>query len=278
MATERVSWRIAKSFAVMRDPIDIGQTMRLVSRDEAMAQFPRIYESTLPDRTGSFHRRPAWWDQRVLGDPPIHNPADGSQRRVIYAPGGEPRGYALYRTRRLDVESLLEVSVIEVIGCDPEAEKALWQFLFAIDYVQIIEAWNLSVNHLLNWWINDVRKPERRLHDAMWLRVVDVPRALEGRRYSAEGELAIKVRDQVCSWNNTTFQLSVAKNGSGTCERKSTAPQIECDVDALGSAYLAGVRWSDLARAGRASGSQNSLRMADAMFAWYRAPWCAERF
>ncbi len=40
----------------------------------------------------------------------------------------------------------MEVKVIEVIGIDPPAEKALWQYLFGIDLVTSIDCWNLRVD------------------------------------------------------------------------------------------------------------------------------------
>ena len=42
--------------------------------------------------------------------------------------------------------------------------------------------------------------------------------------------------------------------------------------------YLGGVSASVLARAGRIEGSPAALRLADALFAWHTAPWCADEF
>ena len=46
----------------------------------------------------------------------------------------------------------------------------------------------------------------------------------------------------------------------------------------LAAVYLGGVAPSVLARAGRIQGSLEALRLADTLFAWHTAPWCADQF
>jgi predicted acetyltransferase len=56
-------------------------------------------------------------------------------------------------------------------------------------------------------------------------------------------------------------------------------PDLRCDVTALGSAYLGGFTFAELARAGRVEELQRgAAARTDAMFRSDRAPWCPEIF
>jgi hypothetical protein len=50
-------------------------------------------------------------------------------------------------------------------------------------------------------------------------------------------------------------------------------------VQSLGSVYLGGVSFAELARAGRVEEAKpGALARADALFGWDRHPWCPEIF
>lgn len=276
MAVERVRWRIPRSFSVLREPIDVQGSMHLISHREAVEQLPPLYDTVWPHRPGMLRRQIPWWEHRVIAD--THGASLGAQRRVLYAPDGIPQGYALYRTRRFDIERPLELQVTEVVARDGESERALWQFLFGVDLTETIDVWNLPADHSLRWWLSDIRKVERHVGDALWLRLVDVPACLASRHYVGPGRLSIRVDDSVCPWNSATFLLESDGAGRATCRTTDAAPDVTCDVEQLGSVYLGGVRWSNLAQAGLVRGSDNALSLADRLFGWPTTPWCPERF
>ncbi len=278
VATERARWKIPKWAAKLASPVDLGDAMQWLSHDEALQELPRLYEAIRRERVGLFERRLAWWENRLLADPPGPSGGVSQQRRVVYAPQGQPLAYALYRTRRVDLDHGLEVLIQEVQAVRPEAERAVWQFLFSIDLVESLDAWNLAVDHPLRWWIQDVRKVQRQVYDALWLRLVDVPKALVARRYSAPGRFMIRVQDATCNWNDGVFQLEISPDGQARCQASQGNPDLECSVECLGSVYLGGARWSEMARAGHVRGSAQAIRLADQCFDCHEMPWCAERF
>ena len=62
------------------------------------------------------------------------------------------------------------------------------------------------------------------------------------------------------------------------CEPSTDPPDLRLDVRELGSVYLGGLTFSQLARAGLVEGSPDALATADLMFGWTIAPWCPEVF
>ncbi|HKQ67584.1 MAG TPA: sterol carrier protein domain-containing protein, partial [Methylomirabilota bacterium] len=62
--------------------------------------------------------------------------------------------------------------------------------------------------------------------------------------------------------------------------RRTNEPaELACDVTALGSVYLGGVTWTQLARSLRVAELRwGALARADALFRSASAPWCPEIF
>lgn len=277
-ASERTVMKLDKSFARLQQPVSLGEGMRLVSRDEALSSFPRIYDRAAHSRPGTFQRSERWWQQRVLSDPEHMRHGATAHRRVLHVRDGQPVGYVLYRTRTDHAAGTTDVRLIELIGTDPEAEKALWQYVFGIDLVASIHHWNQPADDPLRWWLEQPRRMERKIEDALWVRLVDVAAALNGRLYASAGSVVLRMRDPLCRWNDGVFRLDVDRDGTGHCQPAAAEPEIELSPESLGAAYLGGHRLRDLARAGRVTGTPEALRRADALFTWDPLPWCQEIF
>ena len=118
--------------------------------------------------------------------------------------------------------------------------------------------------------------------DGLWVRIVDLPAALDARRYGTADELVLDVRDDFCPWNAGRWRLrSEGEPGVATAQLVPTDAPADLALEAadLAAIYLGGVRPSELAAAGRvAELTSGGLRRADAMFAAERAPWCVTMF
>ncbi len=67
--------------------------------------------------------------------------------------------------------------------------------------------------------------------------------------------------------------------GPEGASRSTASPELRLDVAALGSAYLGGFTFAQLARAGRIEElAEGALERADALFRTDRYPWCPEIF
>ncbi len=277
-ATERAWMTLDKPHARLREPIDTDGSMQMLDRDEAMKVFPSVYEHSLPNRPGMSERNQAWWEHRILADPKELRFGGTEHRRVLHVREGAPAGYVIYRTRT-DVETgKTQLQLVELIGADADAEKALWQYIFGVDLVSSIVHWNQPVDDPLHWWLEQPRMMERKLMDGVWVRPVDVVAALEGRCYSSAGSLVFRMHDELCPWNEGVYQLKVGDDGTACCRATDADPVIEWRPEGLGAAYLGGHRFRELGRAGVVTGKPDALNRADAMFNWDPLPWCPELF
>jgi predicted acetyltransferase len=108
----------------------------------------------------------------------------------------------------------------------------------------------------------------------LWVRLVDVEAALNARSYKPGDTVVVEVADEFCPWNAGTWEL--APEG---VSRSRRSPELRLDVSALGSAYLGGFTFGELARAHRIEEVEDgALDRADTLFRSDRYPWCPEIF
>ena len=253
--------------------------VRFVEPDAALERWPPLYERLRDSRPGMMERTSAHWSAFVV--PRTNKPEGGFTRRqyVEYAGPDGPEGYAIYTVKSDWPEGLPRgtVRVPELVATNTEAEAALWRYLFGIDLIETIRINNLPPDAPLLWMLADPRHLRRIPRDTLWVRILDVPRALEGRAYPADGRLVLEVTDSFGPWAAGRFEL-VVENGKATCRSTEAAPDLTLGADALGAVYLGAIAPSVLARAGRVQGPPGPLRTAAALFRWHAAPWCADEF
>ena len=104
-------------------------------------------------------------------------------------------------------------TVMELIGLDGESEQALWQWVFSIDLVGVVKTWRGPMPHPLQLMVTEPRRLASGVADGMWLRIIELPAALEGRSYRGPGSLVFEVTDDFCPWNAGRWQLTVAARG-----------------------------------------------------------------
>lgn len=270
------------SFDIRRDgtaflrEVERPGRMRLVERDEALKLVPDVYERVRPSRPGMIDRPAPWLDYRFPHQdqnrandtsPPffaIHETSDGVDGYVVYT----------IKDKWTSGGPELELDVDELLGVTREADAALWEYSFGIDLVRKVEGWKRPVDEPLLAMLLEPRALRFQIRDGTWVRLVDVPAALEGRRYSHEGRIVIEVDDGFAPWNDATYELDGGPHGA-TCRPSGAEPDLSMRVEDLGAAYLGAVSFRTLARAGRAiERSSGALTTADAMFSSSVAPWC----
>lgn len=85
--------------------------------------------------------------------------------------------------------------------------------------------------------------------DRLWVRLVDVDRALAGRRYAAPLDVVLNVEDDFCPWNTGRYRLQ-AEGNAVTCERTKAPADLRLTAAELGAAFLGGTTLASLAAAG----------------------------
>jgi predicted acetyltransferase len=192
----------------------------------------------------------------------------------------EGASYALYwaRTRFENGRPAGEVSVREVVAATPEGQAAIWSFLLGLDLTRRLVYELAPPDDPLPHMVTNAQSVLVRLGDALWVRLVDVPRALRERAYATPFEVVLEVADAVCPWNAGRYALRW-DGETATCAPTATPAGLELGATELGAAYLGGTTLDVLARAGRVRELRSgALAAASRAFQGDRAPWCPEIF
>ena len=190
-------------------------TLRFVELPEAMRLFPLLWERLGHERSGVFSRSPAWWELRALGENPSR-PSPNPKRLIVLERDGVAEGYAIYRHNAAwsGGQMSSKLQILEAIGSTPRSTAQLWRYLLDIDWIETIEAEHLPLDHPLFFLLEQPRRMQLKVVDALWVRLVDVLAALTARRYESSEEVVLQVTDKLCPWNEGRYALggSVSRN------------------------------------------------------------------
>ena len=137
----------------------------------------------------------------------------------------------------------------------------------------------LPVDDAISSLLVDVRAATPRITDHVWVRLVDVPRALATRSYSSDLDLVLRVTDPRLPANDGTWRLSATAFGSAEVTPTDSVPDLSLTVAELSAAYLGGTSLASLAIAGRVSDhGPRSLGRTSPAFGWPVPPACSWNF
>ena len=265
LAAHREHWTIDRPYTAFAVSQGSRGRCRLIDPEEAGTVYPRLSHDAHADRPGYLAFSGPLWDF-FLADLEHHRHGGGPMLHVVYESDRGAEGFAAYRINDRTLHVLMLTALTD------DAHSALWRYCFGVDLTVRTVGWKRPVDDPLPWMLADPRRLKRIVGDDLWLRLVDVRRALEGRRYAQEGRLTLAVRDSFCPWNQGTFDL-VGGPGGAECAPSTAAPDITLSAADLAAAYLGGVAFSTLRRAGRVDGSSAGIQRADEMFATELQPW-----
>jgi predicted acetyltransferase len=266
---------LVRSRSAFHAPLEPRGRVRLVSLEEALELIPPVYERVAAETPGMFARTRDWWEARALADPEWRRQGAGEMNRAVLEVGGEPQGYGLYRLKPSfeNFTSTGETRVIEAMGVNPQATAEIWRFLLDVDWMDRVQGAQLPVDHPLFFLLAEPRRMRFTIADALWVRLVDVETALAARSLRPGEPVVIDVSDEFCPWNEGRWRV-----GGGVSQTDEKA-DVRLDVSVLGSVYLGGFTFAQLARAGRVEElAGDGVERADELFRTDRAPWCPEIF
>ncbi len=258
--------------------------VRIVSEDEALTLIPSVYDAMRAVTPGAISRTTPWWQTGPISDPEYSRRGASHKYRVVYEAHGQAEGYAIYRIKddwdHRGPKSVLEVK--EAVTTTPRALRELWRYLFEVDLVRTVKALRVPVPNPLQHILLEPRALGLVANDGLWVRLVDLPASLAGRRYGTTDSLVLEVADGFCPWNAGRWRLETAGEPFGAVaqvERTDALPDLVLDTTDLAAIYLGGVRPTVLADAGRIDErAPGALRRAEALFATERTPWCVSMF
>lgn len=253
-------------------------TLTLATATDAAAVMRTVFDEHRRTQPGQVSRRDSFW-RRWLRDEDPYRPAASLSERFVWLcvdPGRNPRGYLTYRLayghpRDQPVSALVVEDLVAT--CD-EARRVMWAHCARFEQAALVRAENVPADEPLTWMIADPRRLLfRRTRDFLWIRPVDVARALSARRYAVSGSLVLELSDPVLPGNSGTFELEGGPDGA-VCRRTTRSPGIALEISDLSAVYLGGFTFTSLARAGNIREvSHGAIQRADSMFSCSPAPW-----
>jgi predicted acetyltransferase len=229
-----------------------------------------VYDRYRRAQPGALSRPHRWWALRA-GQPPI-SPAP-RYVAVHRDADGVPNGYASY-----SIGEPSTLTVDETITTDDAVFTALARFVLGHDLVATTVFKHLPPEHPLRWQLADFRAGQvSEDTDWLWVRLLDIPRALTARGWFTDGDLVLDVDDPFLA-EHGRYLLTV-RNGEAKCTVTGLEPDLSMDIRDLGSIYLGGTTPSTLVRAGHIRAHHpGAVILADNLFRAERPPHCLHWF
>nr|WP_317157468.1 enhanced intracellular survival protein Eis [Mycobacterium sp. 21AC1] len=256
-ATTEVEVSVDRRFARFHAAVPDPGGVRLVKPAEHRDDFAEIYDRWRLATPGGLPRPTALWDD-LLAD--RENTRGGGTEWFAFL---HADGYVLYRVHG---EHPMMVRVSEFTAATTAAHAALWRALLGLDLMEKIVV-HTHPDEALPYLLTDSRLARTTASaDDLWVRIMDVPRALEARSYQADLDTVIEVADGFRS-DGGRFALQI-RDGRARCTPTDTQADVELDLDVLGSLYLGDHRAEGFALANRLRSNDTGLiRRLGAAFA-----------
>jgi predicted acetyltransferase len=267
----------------LRPDLDLGTgTVRPVDRETYQPAATALHDAVRRFVPGNLDRDERWWDRRLL-DLPDHRHGATALRFLLHEESdGTVTGYAAFRVKGTwdddtgEPDGVLQVE--EVRASSTPAYASLWKVLLSVDLIRTVKVPLASPDDPLRQMVTDGRALAVRPVDSLWVRLVDVGRALSARRYPAPIDFVFEVRDPFCEWNTGRWHLWGHPAGA-FCDRTDRDPDIVLGIEELSAIYLGGVSLASLQAAGRVTEvSPGAVTQASTAFGWPVTPWCPDEF
>lgn len=249
--------------AQWRSPATTHGEVHYASTTEAAQTIPQIHQRWAAQHPGAITRDPAWWTPIFADRPPERRPGYTQLFYLLHSDG-----YAMYRMKTTD--TIPDVDVVEAVAVTDAAHSALWRVLTSLDRTGSVHA-ELPADDSLPLKLNNFRDVRTvGSDDTVWVAILDVAAALTARRYAADVATVLDVVDDFGSAGGR-FALTVSDGAASVSDTDAPA-DLFMPIAALGSLYFGGRRATELARAGRISGTAEAIAALDAALATERQP------
>lgn len=251
LAARSYALTVARSpSALRRAPTDASLRLRLADPGKALGLSAPVYAAECDRRPGMIGMD-ARWEAAESADLPEERNGFSPLRCVLAEDEGGVRGYAWYAMDGKWEGGVPHgtVRVSAAWALDPAAYASLWTYLLDLDLTRTVVASQRPVDDPLLHLLTDVRGARAQLRDALFVRLVDLPRALAARRYSEPVDVVLEVSDGLCPWNAGRWRLVGGPDGA-ECTPSTDAADLTLDVQELGAAYLGGTSLAELAAVG----------------------------
>ncbi|MFF4120373.1 GNAT family N-acetyltransferase [Streptomyces sp. NPDC001714] len=256
-----------------------GGRIDLVDGEDVRKLGPDLHERVRRSTPGAVSRSELWWQLRtgvVRFDEEWKEPYFAVYRSAA----GEVEGIASYESddNWQGKQPYNTADVHWLLGATPAAERALWHYLCSIDWITRVKSGWRSPDDLLPHYLPDPRAARiTNQADWLWVRILDVVRALEARTYDRTGSLVLEVADRQ-GLAGGRFRLDASPDGA-SCTPTTDTPDLALDIAELASVWLGDQSVARLHALGRVQEERvGAAREADALLRASGRPWCPDIF
>ena len=240
-----------------------------------------VYERWRRTQVSEIRRRDHGWDLRLGLRPEPWGDGWKGFLALHRDPVGRLDGFLRYTSSSKEHGQLPggQVSIDELVALDDAAETALWRYATSIDLVATVRAPGRPVADRLSWRVTNPRAMMLSdVVDGLWVRLLDVPRALASRSYERAEALVLEVVDPFAQGGTHRLALDATPDGA-SCSPTNRTPDLTLPVAALGSVYLGGHDLRDVViRTGADEHTPGALAAAARLFRTEHEPWCSTFF
>lgn len=281
LASSYVHYEFDPRLAVLQDPRPAAGSVGLVPKDDAYAIIKQIYIRYATPRNLHIHRAAVLWDANTFRPREKDHPVYVAVYRNA---DGEPEGhvvYATYEDRSIGNPGPSQVlEVKDFVYLTQDAWIGLWEYIRSHDLVGRIEMGGIiGEDDPAPLLLLEPRSLKKRVSDGIWMRIVDVEKALPQRPYGDRGELTFRIEgDPMCTWNEGTY-LFETDGPTTEVRRTDRSPDLTLPPRTLATLVSGHSSASTLQRAGLLEATdERALRTADRLFATEYRPNCPNDF
>lgn len=250
--------------------------VRIVREDEGMPLVKDVYQKFIEPRTMDFQRSEGMWKYFFKYKKQIRHCA------VYFNSANQPEGYLSYSTsvydRPLDEGPDQKLSGHEFVYLNIDAYRALWNLIREHDLVGKVKL-DMPLDDPAMQLLLEPRILNLSVWDGIWLRIVDVEKALTQRNYGTAGSVVLEVKnDNECPWNEKRLLLETDGTNTEVAESNKSV-DVTISPNGLASLLSGNAKLSELERMGRASVETTAnVDHLDSMFTTRFRPFCRDGF
>ncbi len=173
-------------------------------------------------------------------------------RIALVRDGDTPVAWALFRRKQgSNADGTVEVQSWAALTT--AASVRLWRVLVDFDLMGSTHSGRFALDDPLLLLLEDIRAATPKITDNLWLRVLDVPAALEARGYVADCDVLVGIEDPLLAGNTGVWRLRVTDGRAQVTRADATATSaadVRLNIQELGAVYLGGTTVAELLTAG----------------------------